>query len=140
MVASHHIKKALQWSRYFHFHFRKLLAQIKIAKTCHKLETYLRSLGLYIGKKLYFLFLHLHLFLQVFYGIICLSCNCFLSWYARDAGFSHMCTELKTACVMQFQDPFSGVGWGQVVPYIIAYYCNTYFQTLFPFFLEFLLD
>ena len=28
----------------------------------------------------------------------------FFSWYARDAGFSHMYTELKTAFVMQCEE------------------------------------
>ena len=27
---------------------------------------------------------------KFFYAIIGLSCKCFLSWYARDAGFSHV--------------------------------------------------
>ena len=27
---------------------------------------------------------------KFFYTVIGLSCNCYLSWYARDAGFSHM--------------------------------------------------
>ena len=34
----------------------------------------------------------------------------FFSWYARDAGFSHMYTEFKTAFAMQCEDPF--LGWG----------------------------
>ena len=67
--------------------------------------------------------------LSFFYAIIGLSCNCFFYWYARDAGFSHMYTELKTAFVMQCEDPF--LGWGEVVPYIIGYNFNTYYQILF---------
>ena len=56
-------------------------------------DAYLCSLRLDVGKKLCFLCLHLP---KYFYGTIGLSWNCFLSWYARDAGFSHMYTELKT--------------------------------------------
>ena len=35
----------------------------------------------------------------------------FFSCYARDVGFSHMNTELKTAFFMQREDPFHG-WWG----------------------------
>ena len=42
----------------------------------------------------------------------------FFSWYARDAGFSHMYTEFKTAFAMQCEDPFLGWGGG-------SYYFNT---------------
>ena len=62
-----------------------------------KLDAYLRSPGLSGGSALSFLCLYLPKF---FYAIIDFSCNCFFSWYARDAGFSHMYTELKTAFVM----------------------------------------
>ena len=31
--------------------------------------------------------------LSFFYAIVDFSCNCFFSWYARDAGFSHMYSE-----------------------------------------------
>ena len=56
-----------------------------------ELGAYLRSLGLSVGKKLCF-------FLCAYMGlsscaIIDLSCNCFLSCYARDEGFSQMYTE-----------------------------------------------
>ena len=62
-----------------------------------KLDAYLRLPGLSVGSTLCFLCLHLPKF---FKAIINFSCNCFLSWYARDAGFSHMYTELKTAFVL----------------------------------------
>ena len=42
----------------------------------------------------------------------------FFSWYARDAGFSHMYIEFKTAFAMQCEDPFLGWGGG-------SYYFNT---------------
>ena len=35
--------------------------------------------------------------------------------------------------------PFSGVGWGEIVPYIIGYYFKTHYYTLFPFFFVFVL-
>ena len=62
----------------------------------YKLDAYLRSPKLSVGSKLCFLRLRLPKF---FYAIIDFSCSCF-SWYARDANFSHMYTELKTAFVM----------------------------------------
>ena len=34
----------------------------------------------------------------------------FFSWYARDAGFSHMYTELKTAFIMLCEETLSEVG------------------------------
>ena len=54
-----------------------------------------------------------------------------------------MYTELKTAFVMWDEDPFlgwGGVGWGEVVPYIIGYYFNTYYKTLFSIFSFFFLS
>ena len=36
----------------------------------------------------------------------------FFSWYARDAGFSHMNTEMKNDIVMWCEDPFQGWGGG----------------------------
>ena len=48
------------------------------------IDTYLRLLALYLGKKLYFF---VPAFAKFFYGIICLSCNCVLSWYAGGEGF-----------------------------------------------------
>ena len=61
----------------------------------------------------------------------------FFSWYARDAGFSHMYTELKTAFIMQCEETLSEVGRGEVVSYIIGSYFNTYYWTLFSFFFFF---
>ena len=72
-----------------------------------ELDAYLRSLGLSVGKKLGF-FLCVYMCLS-FCAIIDLSCNCFLSCYARDAGFfTHVYRELETAFVMKCKDPFLG--------------------------------
>ena len=46
-----------------------------------KLDAYLRSLGLSVGKKLCFFLLCLHV-PKLFCAVIGLSCNRFLSWYA----------------------------------------------------------
>ena len=74
-----------------------------------ELGAYLRSLGLSVGKKLCF-FLCAYMCLS-FCAIIDLSCNCFLSCYARDAGFfTHVYRELETAFVLKCKDPF--LGWG----------------------------
>ena len=50
-------------------------------------------------------------YLSFFYAIIDFSCSCFF-WYARDANFSHMYTELKTAFVKQYKDLYLRRGGG----------------------------
>ena len=62
----------------------------------YTLDAFLHSPRLSVGSELCFLRLRLPKF---FYAIIDFSCSCF-PWYGRDANFSHMYTELKTAFVM----------------------------------------
>ena len=54
---------------------------------------------------------------KFFHAIIGLSCNCFLSWYARDARFSHVWNrELKTAFVCCLKTlSWGGVGGGSAI-------------------------
>ena len=101
-----------------------------------KLDAYLRSPGVFVGSKLHF---WACICLSFFYAIIGLSCDCFFSRYARDAAFSHMYAELKTAFVYVVWRLFPGVGWGKVVlyMYIIGYCFNTYYWTLLSFFFFF---
>ena len=81
------------------------------------------SPGLSVGSKLCFLCLHLPKF---FYAIIDFSCNCFFSWYVRDAGFSHMYTELKRHLLCSVKTlSWSGVGAGSSISIpITRHYLN----------------
>ena len=79
-------------------------------------------------------------FCLIFHASIGLSINCSLSWYARDACFSHMYTESLKKSFYEVWRSFSGVGYGDVVPYIIGYYLKTYHQTLYLFFFLFWLN
>ena len=68
-----------------------------IKKKKKKVDAYLRSPGLSVGNKLCFLCLHLPKFFLM--QLLVYPATVF-SRYARDAGFSHMYTELKTAFIM----------------------------------------
>ena len=51
---------------------------------------------------------------------------------------SHTCKQRagNSICYVVYR-PFSGVGWGELAPYINGYYFNTCYSTLFPLFFFF---
>ena len=59
-------------------------------------------------------------FCLIFHASIGLSINCSLSWYARDAGFSHMYTESLKNHFMKCEDHFLGWGTGMWCHILLA--------------------
>ena len=99
----------------------------------NKQEAYLRSIELSVGKKLFFLRPHLpKFFMQLLVYPVTVFCL-----GMPKLQVSHMCIQKAedSICYVVWT-PFSGVGWGEVVPFIIGYYFYTYYykQTLFSFF------
>ena len=59
-------------------------------------------------------------FCLIFHASIGLSINCSLSWYARDAGFSHMYTESLKNHFMKCEDHFLGWSTGMWCHILLA--------------------
>ena len=88
-----------------------------------KLEVYLRSSGFSVGNKLCFCAC---ICLSFFNAIIGLSCNCFSLGMPEYVTYKYRAE--NGICYVMWR-PFSGVRWGEVVPYITGYYFNTYYYT-----------